>query len=288
MTLRKFKNYDLEDFPPVLAWNPIAMRCDRVDEGCRNCWHLRYCNRAKNNPLFAEPLREAYAGKHPPVVRSELIVDGADFGKNPRVIATLFMGDLWHEAVTDAMRSHVVRAFLDNPRHIFLLLTKHPERVTEVLPDNCWFGTSVHDQASAELRVPKLLATKCKHKWLSCEPMLDFIDFAGESWDYKCGPGKIEWISCGLETGPGARNTDYFLFESFAWHCELRKIPFYDKRDRYICCDCEKTSDKYIFTHYSGPVPVCPKCKRYAVLNNPGITRREWPREWREKTGDKQ
>lgn len=32
-----------------LSWNPIAMRCTRVSEGCLNCWHLRMADRMAKN-----------------------------------------------------------------------------------------------------------------------------------------------------------------------------------------------------------------------------------------------
>ena len=85
MSIRKFGNYDLEGMPPVLAWNPIAMRCTPVDEGCRNCWHLRMCDRMEKNQTIQKWKRTAYAGDRP--VMPELPYNFS-FPKNPRVIAT--------------------------------------------------------------------------------------------------------------------------------------------------------------------------------------------------------
>ena len=244
MTLRKFNNYDLEGFPPVLAWNPIAMRCDRVDEGCRNCWHLRYCNRAMKNPLFTEDERAAYRG-HCNYAMKPL----PRFPKKPSIIAIQFMGDLWNDNIPPRVCHDVLwESCVRHEQHIYLLLTKRPERVTEVLPDNCWLGTSVHDQASAGLRVPKLLATKAKHKWLSIEPMLGWVDVWEK--DY-CGLGKIEWVASGPETGSCARPYKQKWIDCLASQTKTDGIPFYDKRDP----------------------------------SAPGFTRREWAREWREKTG---
>ena len=62
----------------------------------------------------------------------------------------------------------------------FLLLTKRPDHLAELLearfsdglPDNIWAGTSVEDQAAADLRIPQLLEIPAKVCFLSCEPLL--------------------------------------------------------------------------------------------------------------------
>lgn len=44
------------------TWNPIAMRCTRVSDGCRNCWHLRMADRCGNNPKLRNEMRYAMQG----------------------------------------------------------------------------------------------------------------------------------------------------------------------------------------------------------------------------------
>ena len=269
MSLRPFNNYDLEGFPPVLAWNPIAMRCSRVDEGCRNCWHMRAADRLMMNPVLPMRTREAYNGCEAPLAPVYGMNTDFIFPKKPSIIAVQFMGDVWYERIPDDDRYQVIRACRNAPQHIFLLLTKRPERVTEELPENCWLGTSVHDQDSANIRVKRLLEAKCKHRWLSFEPMLGPVDydmilkctqcvpynceFHGSSELLKNAPcnQKIEWVACGPETGAGARPCKSEWIADVAQHCKYKGIPFYDKRDP----------------------------------SAPGFTVQQWPQEWKLKIG---
>ena len=83
---------------------------------------------------------------------------------------------------------------LASPQWEYLLLTKFPERYTQVeLPPNAWVGTSVDEQK----RVP--LAEKAfrkidgvKHKWLSLEPLLSPLEFTDLSM--------FDWVVIGAQT----------------------------------------------------------------------------------------
>jgi len=264
MTLRHFNNYDHPDprFPRVLAWNPIAMRCTRVDDGCRNCWHLRMADRLAKNPTLSKEARGGYSGEsvHAPVYG---ICDGTSIlPRKPSVIAVQFMGDLFHECVEEEERRQIIMCMRKRPEHIFLLLTKRPECGTEELPENCWLGTSVSDQASADVRITQLLKTKSKHKWLSIEPILGEVDLTrwfcridqnGEPYGLRsiAGLPAIDFVACGGETGAGARPHKTGWIVDVAHECAESGIPFYDKRDP----------------------------------SAPGFTRREWPRAWRDHIG---
>jgi len=221
MKLRPFNNYNLYDFPPVLAWNPIAMRCTRVDEGCRNCWHLRMAERFSTNPIFDVYIRNAYGGtpfQEPQYFPIKNIgksgncifdnnkcirADVAMYKCVTSVICVQFMGDLFHPSVPRGWIDRIFCTMIQNNKHVFLLLTKRPENIPPwKIPDNCWLGTSVHDQASADVRIPQLLKTKCKNKWLSVEPMLGEVRLIG------LGADEFGFIACGPETGHSARPCD--------------------------------------------------------------------------------
>ena len=66
----------------------------------------------------------------------------------------------------------------------WLLLTKRPERVTEIVPEswcdgfprNVWLGTTCEDQQLADERIPHLLAVPATVRFLSVEPMLGPVD----------------------------------------------------------------------------------------------------------------
>ena len=70
----------------------------------------------------------------------------------------------------------------------------------EQWPDNVWLGTSVENQEWADKRLPLLLATPAKIRFLSCEPLLGALDLG--RYTKKQG---IHWIIAGGESGPGSR-----------------------------------------------------------------------------------
>lgn len=88
----------------------------------------------------------------------------------------------------------------------WLLLTKRPEAVARLAPwgrkwpENVWLGTSVENQEWADRRIPHLLATPAKVRFLSCEPLLGALDLHRYSRQ-----GGIHWIIAGGESGPGSR-----------------------------------------------------------------------------------
>lgn len=84
------------------TWNPIAMRCTPVSDGCANCWHLSMAKRlAGNDGLngLTWPQREAYKGGSPYVLDREL--DAPLALRKPARVGVQFMGDLFHDAVPD-------------------------------------------------------------------------------------------------------------------------------------------------------------------------------------------
>lgn len=59
---------------------------------------------------------------------------------------------------------------------------------------NVWLGTSVEDQAAADVRIPELIKTPAAVRFLSCEPLLGLVDLAGYS-------DHLDWVICGGESG---------------------------------------------------------------------------------------
>ena len=118
----------------------------------------------------------------------------------------------------------------------FLLLTKRPENAGLVpgwARPLVWLGTSISDQKTADVYVPRLLdAQGFRYRFLSCEPMVGPVDLrtlwrhrgftkplTGESiTSSNSGPvvsqtfgPKIDWVVFGFESGKNARrgNVDW-------------------------------------------------------------------------------
>lgn len=130
----------------------------------------------------------------------------------PRHIFVGDMGDFLSEAVTDEFLERELLGAIRSPqgqRHVWQLLTKRPGRLAALsekwggLPANVVAMTTVTNQRTAEVRIPKLLNVKCENRGLSVEPLWGPIELYGMS----AGGGRgvlgadcIEWVICGGES----------------------------------------------------------------------------------------
>lgn len=126
--------------------------------------------------------------------------------------------------------------------HVSRLTTA--ERVSAIRvgswPPNVWIGTTVEDQARADLRIPRLLQVPAPVRFLSIEPMLGPIllskwidryprlgsmDRRRVTWSSGIG-----WIIVGGESGPGFRPFDVEDARSILRFADLAKIPVFFKQ----------------------------------------------------------
>ena len=188
----------------------------------------------------------------------------ADVFDNHKSIAQEWRDDLWA----------LIRAC---PNLDFLLLTKRPQNIHRYVPDdwgdgypNVWLGTTVEDQDSADQRIPKLLETPARTRFLSCEPLLGPIQLSTGHTDYLkgwstepecCGQPEvyygegpdgypepigedccgcphpsqvqthaIDWVICGGESGQGARPMHPRWALDLQRQCEASGTPFFFKQ----------------------------------------------------------
>lgn len=228
------------------TWNPLAMRCTPVSEGCRNCWHLRRADRMKNNPRIPEKERKAFSGFGRPILRGREL-EAPMRAKKPAVIGVQFMGDLYHPNVTRAARGYVYNAITSAPWHTYLLLTKRSGFMLAdikaqgggTVPDCVWPGVTITCQADADKHFANLLQINSKHLWVSIEPMLGPIslmgylpiaqsDIRGTVYSPIGGPF-IDAVILGGETGPGARPMHPDWVRSVRKQCAAAGVPFFFK-----------------------------------------------------------
>jgi protein gp37 len=104
---------------------------------------------------------------------------------------------------------------------------------------NVWLGTSVEDQATADARIPHLLATPAAVRFVSAEPLLGPVDFyqtsaampnADHPW--RNGPilQGIHWLIVGGESGNGARPMHPDWARSLRDQCQAAGVPFFFKQ----------------------------------------------------------
>lgn len=201
--------------------------------------------------------------------------------KRPRRIFVNSMSDLFHEALPDETIDRVFAVMALCPQHTFQVLTKraarmrrymtaddgfgrwgyiehHARKLAKVpngktlahyggscLP-NVWLGVSTEDQATADERIPHLLATPAAKRFISAEPLLGAIDLAcvpwPEGWErpiddlsdgispLRFNRARIDWVIAGGESGPRARPMHPDWARSLRDQCAEANVPFFFKQ----------------------------------------------------------
>jgi len=147
--------------------------------------------------------------------------------KKPRMIFVCSMGDLFHEDVPEIEIIRVFAVMADAQQHTYLVLTKRPERMKEVLTSpsiandvwlmtntgisedkpiwplpNVWLGVTAENQARADERIPILLQIPAAKRFVSVEPMLGPVDLTkiiipitGKGSSQPCAPDSVRRIN---------------------------------------------------------------------------------------------
>jgi protein gp37 len=264
------------------TWNPIR-GCTRVSEGCRHCYAEGMAARFSDPGQWGHGLAQRVAlpgggTDHRWTGKVELVDAALDLPlrwRSPRRIFVNSTSDLFHEKVPDEWIDSVFCVMGAATRHTFQVLTKRPERMRDYLtrrrcnfavkapigggmvdwhpfnkelavPPNVWLGTSIEDQATADERIPHLLATPAAVRFLSCEPLLGPVDlnrikcpiygevcavtgYLGNGMYGDYGP-KLDWVICGGESGPGARPMHPDWARSLRDQCQAAGVPFFFKQ----------------------------------------------------------
>ena len=126
---------------------------------------------------------------------------------------------------------------------IFLFLTKRPQNIRAMLeryntiPDNCWFGTSISDQETADDLIPKLLkySPPRANLFLSVEPQVGEISLAGYFSDKKAVDlgvlvQPIKWVIQGGESGVKRRPFQLQWAYLLKTQCARAGIPYFFKQ----------------------------------------------------------
>lgn len=218
------------------TWNPVS-GCEKVSEGCRNC----YAETIAHRFWGSRPFREVRC--HPERLERPL------HWKKPRRVFVNSMSDLFHEDVPDEFIDQVFAVMALTPQHSYQILTKRPERMLQYcqwpLP-NCWTGVSIEDQVTADKRIPILLRTPAAVRWISAEPLLGPVDLTAitvghENWNaldrreaMDAEPGSpntiLDWVVLGGESGPQARPCNVDWIRSLVQQCRSETIPVFVKQ----------------------------------------------------------
>ncbi len=200
------------------TWNPVT-GCDKVSQGCKNCYAERFAERWRGIPghhfeqgfdvrLFPERLAIPLQWKR------------------PRRIFVNSMSDLFHEKVPDEFIAQVFATMRTASQHTFQVLTKRPERMAawREWPRNVWMGVSIESQDVAS-RADYLDKIQARVRFVSAEPLLGPLNL--RPW---LNTRIVNWVIAGGESGPEARPMDPIWASDLIVQCAQVEVPFFMKQ----------------------------------------------------------
>jgi protein gp37 len=214
------------------VWNPVS-GCKKVSAGCMNCYAEVYANRFWKDRKFNDvalnygKLLEPYKWK------------------KPQRIFVNSMSDIFHESVSFEFIRHVYYTMITNFRHTFIILTKRPAQALAFYEwfakeepfakqpgrcNNIWFGVSVENQQTADERIPLLLQIPAAVRFISAEPLIDYLDLEKIRQRSLGWPVFIDWVIVGGESGKNARPMYPDWARSLRDQCKKAGVPFFFKQ----------------------------------------------------------
>lgn len=185
--------------------------CTKVSEGCKFCYaearDKRFDNGIHWGPGAPRKITSIHNHNEPKRWQRDAVKNDTRY----RVFCAS-LADVFDEEAPEGEREKLWPLMKECDRLDWLVLTKRPQNFKAMLPkdwdtgySNVWLGVTTEDQENAEKRIPYLIETPAKIKWLSIEPQIEYIDF-GEFM--KVGAFKNWWGIFGGESGSEARPFD--------------------------------------------------------------------------------
>jgi protein gp37 len=239
--------------------------CQRVSEGCRNCYAEILSKRWGYNNWGPATTTERRRTARDNWVKPRAWDREAQRSGIRRKVFCASMSDVFEDHPQVApWREELWPLIAETPHLDWLLLTKRPEHILELVPGqwwetwpaHVWIGTSVENQAEADRRIPHLLAVPARIRFLSCEPLLGPVDLA--RWLTPCPAcgvpisgnlsctyceaypeaRPVEWVIVGGESGPKARPMRSEWARSLRDQCVAAKVPYFFKQHgEYLATD---------------------------------------------------
>ncbi len=226
------------------TWNPTS-GCSKVSPACDHCYAERMAHRLAGRAGYGaiEPFTVTL---HPDKLDEPLR------WRQPKRVFVVSMGDLFHPLVPEDYIRQVCETISACSHHTFMLLTKRPDRLREIVghrwwwrtpPQNVWLGVTAEDQQRADERIPILLDTPAAVRFVSCEPLLGPLDLSdylavetlqmpwGQHATERTGEvSRLDWVIVGCESGPERRGMLLNWARVLRDQCVTAGVSFYLKQ----------------------------------------------------------
>lgn len=239
------------------TFNPF-IGCTKISAACDNCyaeeWDKRYEGGAHWGPHADRRKTSAGYWNAPKKWNKQAAEKGVRYRVFCASLADVFDN---HKSILPEWRAELFELIKETPHLDWLLLTKRPQNIAKMLPDdwgdgypNVWLGTTVENQKTANQNIHILIDIPAKVHFLSCEPLLEEIDFTKVPlqlrYDGFCDEesplyysalikqsgysGKIDWVIAGGESGSNFRPTHTDWFRKLRDQCKEAGVPFLFKQ----------------------------------------------------------
>lgn len=210
--------------------------CQKVSPGCDNCYaETQNAHRKWNGGTWGPhaPRKRTSEANWKLPMRWAKAARGT--GKRPRVFCAS-LADVFDNQASEDWRNDLWRLIRETPELDWLLLTKRPENIKNMLPSswfdrhedwqNVWLGTTCEDQKNFDRRWSILSAIAARVRFISYEPAV------GPVFDISGGVMGIvpDWLICGGESGSNARMMEPKWAANVKMQCEKRKVAFFMKQ----------------------------------------------------------
>lgn len=204
------------------TFNPW-MGCTKVSEGCKNCYAENWAQtQGKGVGIEWNNIPTLRKDWKPPKKWNK-----QNAGRDRAPVFCASLADVFDENVPSEWRQRLWDLIRETPNLAWLLLTKRPQNVTSMLPsdlasaDHIWVGCSVETQKRADERLPIMQSLPVKNKFLSVEPLLEFVSLDLQG---------INWVIVGGESGLEARRFDLEWAIALGEQCRKAQTPFFFKQ----------------------------------------------------------
>lgn len=223
--------------------------CQKVSPGCDHCYAEAMMDHRYGKVEWGphgERKRTAPANWRKPVQWHNHRSEFMQYHDRHQRVFCASLADVFDNQAPAGAREDLFTLIRETHGLDWLLLTKRPENIRKMLPDdwgvgwrNVWLGTTVEDQEAAKRRIPILLSIPAHVRFLSCEPMIGPITLTrvDSGWKPDQPPnmnklrgGGIHWVICGGETGKGSRVMDPAWARLLRDQCAEFKVPFFMKQ----------------------------------------------------------
>jgi protein gp37 len=227
--------------------------CTKVSPGCDHCYAEGWAKRSGLVSWNGPPRRTSETTWRQPLKWNS---EAKRAGVRYRVFCAS-LADVFDNKAHQQWRRDLFALIRETPNLDWLLLTKRPQNIDDMLPvtamegwpwPNVWLGTTAENQAEADRRIPHLLAAPAAKRFLSCEPLLGPIDLC--SIDVERGlranalvrhrdhcfgspltpDARIDWVIAGGESGHGARPINPDWASGIRDQCKAAGVPFFFKQ----------------------------------------------------------